>query len=163
MDNACGILDMQSNRQTHTRARPHTHTHTHRYMCLNFLCSLVFSAMNLPTSIGIRNYTPNLGIEINSVFAQLFASFRRESQAGRSAKKGKSAKKTVGVLGHGDDMSGIYYRPKTRETRQTYEVLLSFIQEAIGDQVWYLSSSFNYLLIVVSSGKYVILSCRLWK
>ena len=34
-----------------------------------------------------------------------------------------------------DEMVGIYYRPKTQETRHTYEVLLSFIQEAIGDQV----------------------------
>ncbi|XP_065175302.1 U5 small nuclear ribonucleoprotein 200 kDa helicase-like [Sycon ciliatum] len=59
---------------------------------------------------------------------------KREAQAGKSGKKSKSTKKAVGVLGHGDDMSGIYYRPKTRETRQTYEVLLSFIQEAIGDQ-----------------------------
>lgn len=33
-----------------------------------------------------------------------------------------------------DDMVGIVYRPKTHETRQTYEVLLSFIQEALGDQ-----------------------------
>lgn len=33
-----------------------------------------------------------------------------------------------------DDMVGIIYRPKTHETRQTYEVLLSFIQEALGDQ-----------------------------
>ncbi|ESO86122.1 hypothetical protein LOTGIDRAFT_239637 [Lottia gigantea] len=33
-----------------------------------------------------------------------------------------------------DDMVGIVYRPKTQETRQTYEVLLSFIQAAIGDQ-----------------------------
>lgn len=33
-----------------------------------------------------------------------------------------------------DEMVGIIYRPKTQETRQTYEVLLSFIQEAIGDQ-----------------------------
>jgi pre-mRNA-splicing helicase BRR2 len=31
-------------------------------------------------------------------------------------------------------MVGIIYRPKTQETRQTYEVLLSFIQEALGDQ-----------------------------
>lgn len=31
-------------------------------------------------------------------------------------------------------MVGIVYRPKTQETRQTYEVLLSFIQEALGDQ-----------------------------
>lgn len=34
-----------------------------------------------------------------------------------------------------DDMVGIIYRPKTQETRQTYEVLLSFIQEALGDVV----------------------------
>lgn len=34
-----------------------------------------------------------------------------------------------------DEMVGILYRPKTAETRQTYEVLLSFIQAALGDQV----------------------------
>ncbi|XP_033632749.1 U5 small nuclear ribonucleoprotein 200 kDa helicase-like [Asterias rubens] len=33
-----------------------------------------------------------------------------------------------------EDMVGIYYRPKTQETRNTYEALLSFIQAAIGDQ-----------------------------
>ncbi|GAB6023297.1 hypothetical protein CHUAL_008104 [Chamberlinius hualienensis] len=33
-----------------------------------------------------------------------------------------------------DDMMGIVYKPKTQETRQTYEVLLTFIQEALGDQ-----------------------------
>ncbi|XP_055378712.1 U5 small nuclear ribonucleoprotein 200 kDa helicase [Condylostylus longicornis] len=33
-----------------------------------------------------------------------------------------------------DEMVGIVYRPKTQETRQTYEVILSFIQEALGDQ-----------------------------
>jgi len=38
-----------------------------------------------------------------------------------------------------DDMVGILYRPKTQETRQTYEVLLSFIQAALGDQVLYYS------------------------
>lgn len=39
------------------------------------------------------------------------------------------------VLSEGvDEMVGIVYRPKTQETRQTYEVLLSFIQEALGDQ-----------------------------
>eukprot|EP00794_Sanderia_malayensis_P005235 gene5235-5896_t len=38
------------------------------------------------------------------------------------------------LSGETDDMAGIYYRPKTRETKQTYEVLLSFIQAAIGDQ-----------------------------
>lgn len=33
-----------------------------------------------------------------------------------------------------DDFVGIIYRPKTQETRQTYEVILSFIQAALGDQ-----------------------------
>lgn len=34
-----------------------------------------------------------------------------------------------------EDMVGIMYRPKTAETRQTYEVLLSAIQASLGDQV----------------------------
>ncbi|NWZ28707.1 U520 helicase, partial [Asarcornis scutulata] len=34
-----------------------------------------------------------------------------------------------------DEMVGIIYKPKTKETRETYEVLLSFIQAALGDQV----------------------------
>lgn len=39
------------------------------------------------------------------------------------------------ILSEGNkDMVGVLYRPKTHETRQTYEVLLSFIQEALGDQ-----------------------------
>lgn len=33
-----------------------------------------------------------------------------------------------------DDISGIIYRPKAQDTKQTYEVLLSFIQEALSDQ-----------------------------
>ena len=37
-----------------------------------------------------------------------------------------------------DEMVGILYRPKTQETRQTYEVMLSFIQEALGDQVCFI-------------------------
>ena len=32
------------------------------------------------------------------------------------------------------DVSGIYYRPKTKESKGTYEILLSFIQSSIGDQ-----------------------------
>jgi len=35
----------------------------------------------------------------------------------------------------GDGSGAILYRPKTQDTKQTYEVLLSFIQNAIGDQV----------------------------
>ena len=34
-----------------------------------------------------------------------------------------------------DEMVGIVYKPKTKETRETYEILLSFIHAALGDQV----------------------------
>lgn len=51
----------------------------------------------------------------------------------KSAKRG--ARAATGVLTEGiDELVNIYYRPKTQETRQTYQVLLSFIQEALGDQ-----------------------------
>ena len=43
-----------------------------------------------------------------------------------------------------DEMVGIMYRPKTQETRQTYEILLSFIQAALGDQV-----SVDWLFVVL--------------
>lgn len=36
-----------------------------------------------------------------------------------------------------DEMVGIVYRPKTQETRQTYEVLLSFIQEGMCEYISY--------------------------
>ena len=34
-----------------------------------------------------------------------------------------------------EELSGIYYRPRTKETKSTYEILLNFILQAIGDQV----------------------------
>jgi len=34
-----------------------------------------------------------------------------------------------------DEMVGIIYKPKTKETRETYEVLLSFILAALGVEV----------------------------
>lgn len=61
-------------------------------------------------------------------------SFRRHKrdEARRDMLKMKGATLlTEGV----SDLVGIVYRPKTPETRQTYEVLLSFIQAAISDQV----------------------------
>ncbi|KAB7500481.1 ATP-dependent DNA helicase [Armadillidium nasatum] len=33
-----------------------------------------------------------------------------------------------------DGMGDVFYRPKSQETKQTYEVILSFIQAALGDQ-----------------------------
>uniref|UniRef100_A0A1X7VH62 U5 small nuclear ribonucleoprotein 200 kDa helicase n=1 Tax=Amphimedon queenslandica TaxID=400682 RepID=A0A1X7VH62_AMPQE len=33
-----------------------------------------------------------------------------------------------------EEISGLYYRPRTKESRETYELLLTFIQKSIGDQ-----------------------------
>lgn len=64
----------------------------------------------------------------------------------QKAKKAKKSKSTItshnkvtgpraGVLAEDDDLAtGILYRPKTTETKRTYEILLSVINEAIGDQ-----------------------------
>ncbi|XP_076060028.1 U5 small nuclear ribonucleoprotein l(3)72Ab [Oratosquilla oratoria] len=41
--------------------------------------------------------------------------------------------KTMSILDL-EEMADIMYRPKSQETKQTYEVILSFIQEALGDQ-----------------------------
>ena len=46
------------------------------------------------------------------------------------------------------DLAGVRYRPKTRETKSTYEVLLSFIQAAIGDQVL-TDHSVKVLIIII--------------
>lgn len=34
-----------------------------------------------------------------------------------------------------EELSGVVYRPRTKDTRTSYELLLSFIQNSIGDQV----------------------------
>ena len=43
-----------------------------------------------------------------------------------------------------EDLSGIFYRPKTRETREAYELLLSFIQQCLGDQVIHPAKSITW-------------------
>ena len=46
--------------------------------------------------------------------------------------------KAAGLLSsETEELGGICYRPRTRETKATYEVLLSFIRQSIGDQVKY--------------------------
>jgi len=60
--------------------------------------------------------------------------FRRKKRDEAKYEMGKMKGTTLLSAGI-DDMVGILYRPKTQETRQTYEVLLSFIQAALGDQV----------------------------
>ncbi|XP_065353810.1 U5 small nuclear ribonucleoprotein 200 kDa helicase [Cloeon dipterum] len=54
-----------------------------------------------------------------------------------------------------DYVPEILYRPKTQETRQTYEVLLSFIQEALGDQPRdILCGAADEVLVVLKNDKY---------
>jgi len=48
--------------------------------------------------------------------------------------KGDSLWNDEFIAGEGG-AGAILYRPKTQETKATYEVLLDFIQHAIGDQV----------------------------
>ena len=54
-----------------------------------------------------------------------------------------------------EEVTGIQYRPKTQETKQTYEVLLSFIQEALGDQPRdVLCGAVDEVLIVLKNDKF---------
>jgi pre-mRNA-splicing helicase BRR2 len=47
----------------------------------------------------------------------------------------KPSKKTkVGSVLDADEMEGIKYQPRTRETRQQYEALLHFVRQKLGDQ-----------------------------
>uniref|UniRef100_V5HTE9 U5 small nuclear ribonucleoprotein 200 kDa helicase n=2 Tax=Ixodes ricinus TaxID=34613 RepID=V5HTE9_IXORI len=61
---------------------------------------------------------------------------KKQKKAAAEENKYDAAKlKGQSLLSEGvEDVVGILYRPKTTETKQTYEVLLSFIQEALGDQ-----------------------------
>ncbi|CAD6191493.1 unnamed protein product [Caenorhabditis auriculariae] len=59
-------------------------------------------------------------------------------QEQKKKKKKKTEEKTIrlaskAVLGDSTELMGAY-KPRTQETKQTYEVILAFIQEAIGDQ-----------------------------
>ena len=70
---------------------------------------------------------------VNLLLIHFIIFFRRQKRD--EAQYDFTHSKGATVLSEGvDEMVGIMYRPKTQETRQTYEVLLSFIQEAIGDQ-----------------------------
>ncbi|CAN8000338.1 unnamed protein product [Ixodes hexagonus] len=60
---------------------------------------------------------------------------KKQKKAADENKYDAAKLKGQSLLSEGvEDVVGILYRPKTTETKQTYEVLLSFIQEALGDQ-----------------------------
>lgn len=59
---------------------------------------------------------------------------RQKRDPGKTDIGGKSSGKGPLQSDNLEDLSGIIYRPKTQDTKQTYEVLLSFIQEALSDQ-----------------------------
>ena len=60
--------------------------------------------------------------------------FRRQKLAEREEFTKSKASSSL-LSEDSSDLAGVRYRPKTRETKSTYDVLLSFIQAAIGDQV----------------------------
>lgn len=45
-----------------------------------------------------------------------------------------------------EEISGLYYRPRTKESREIYELLLTFIQQCIGDQVT-ITTPLNILML----------------
>jgi len=56
---------------------------------------------------------------------------RRRDESQQESRRFKD--KTLLNLGGLDEILGVY-KPRTQETRQTYEVILSFIQDSLGDQ-----------------------------
>lgn len=76
----------------------------------------------------------SLHVSLVKLLQTLYAYYRRRRRD--EAKYDMVKMKGSTLLSEGiDEMVGIVYRPKTQETRQTYETLLSFIQAALGDQV----------------------------
>ena len=61
---------------------------------------------------------------------------KKKAKRKKDISTGRSARAPPGALGVGDIGAGMEggYQPKTSETRQTYEVMLSFIQASLGDQ-----------------------------
>ncbi|CAG8581624.1 7898_t:CDS:2 [Paraglomus occultum] len=56
----------------------------------------------------------------------------------RRKKKESALKKAYGysnVLAATEDLEGLSYRPRTKETRETYELILAFVHQNLGDQV----------------------------
>ena len=75
---------------------------------------------------------------------------RDEDERGITNLKGRT------LLSEGvDEMVGIMYKPKTKETRETYEILLSFIQAALGDQPRdILCGAADEVIVVLKNDKY---------
>jgi len=69
-----------------------------------------------------------------NVFILYYSEIRRQKR--NEAQYDFARMKGTTLLSDGaDKMVGIMYKTKTQKTTQTYEVLLSFIQEALGHQV----------------------------
>lgn len=54
---------------------------------------------------------------------------------------------TATLLGDSNSEMLSLYKPRTQETKQTYEAILAYIQDAIGDQVCIFSKYFFYIFI----------------
>lgn len=75
-------------------------------------------------------------LNIDEKFSFSFSHRKPKKPSNQSSKYDSVRFKGKNVLDDAEeDTAGIIYRPKTQETKQIYESLLGFIQEAIGDEV----------------------------
>jgi hypothetical protein len=69
-------------------------------------------------------------------------------------------RKSEMVLDDGSEIDRVY-KPRTQETRNTFDVILAFIQEAIGDQVFLNANvSRNFIIKMFSATSYSAWGCR---
>ena len=81
--------------------------------------------------VEMYNFVRQFSWLVNSVVKNYFRQKKRNEAKYEMGKMKGTTLLSAGI----DDMVGILYRPKTQETRQAYEVLLSFIKAALEDQV----------------------------
>ena len=71
-----------------------------------------------------------------SLILHLISNISRKRPRHDSEEHYSTLPKGSGILSQEmEDLKGVYYRPRTKESRGTYELLLSFIQQSLGDQV----------------------------
>lgn len=117
--------------------------------------TVYYSLRNINNNYRCSNISQNKIFRAKVELFLLFKLFRRQKRD--EAQYDFTRMKGTTLLSEStDDMVGVVYRPKTQETRQTYEVLLSFIQEALGDQVLYFFL-FNFSIYILLEKKFGIL------
>lgn len=72
---------------------------------------------------------PTYGVKFKSF------GFRKKARHDSEEQSYVTSKATSLLSSEMEELGGVVYRPRTKETRATYELMLSFIQQSIGDQV----------------------------